>query len=235
VSLPDRIELASLEASAAPGLTARVRAARLVCFATDTVYGIGGALTEEVLAELLAVKRRGPGKPVQVVFPSLSALETAVPMMPPLRAACRSLLPGPVTLIVPSPLGWRVPPPGEPETSRGGTPGAPGRPLRTLGVRVPAWPPAARVMVHLGIPLMASSANLSGASAPAEVGEVEAAVFARCDLVLDAGRVDGRASAVVDLSRYAADGRWRLVRAGAWHEDEIAARLDEGRDAPKAG
>ncbi len=106
--------------------------------------------------------------------------------------------------------------------------------MPTLGVRVPAWPPAARVLVGLRRPLVASSANPSGASAPACLDDVDAALLADCDLVLDAGPVSGLASSVVDLSRYAESGRWRLVRTGAWGEAEVAARLAGRLEEPPA-
>ena len=76
---PRRIDLTALGAADAPSLAARVRAARLVCFPTDTVYGIGGAVTPAVVEALVAAKGREPGKPLQVVFPSTAALAAALP------------------------------------------------------------------------------------------------------------------------------------------------------------
>ena len=219
VARPVTIALAALGADDAAALEDRLSAARLVCFPTDTVYGVGGALTPAVAGALVAAKGRDPGKPLQVVFATLEALEAAVAPAPELRGACRRLLPGPVTLLLPYPAGWDFPPPGEAGEARG-RPAVP-----TLGVRVPAWPPGARVLAGLRRPLLASSANPSGAPPAASLDEVEAALVARCDLALDAGPLSGLASSVVDLSRYAETGRWRLLRAGAWGEAEVAARL----------
>jgi len=226
VAHPALIDLAALGAAEASAVEQRIAAARLVCFPTDTVYGIGGALTPAVAGALVAAKGRDPGKPLQVVFASLEALETAVALAPELRAACRRLLPGPVTLLVPYPRDWDFPPPGEAGEAFGRPAAA------TLGLRVPQWPPAARVLAGLRRPLVASSANPGGAPPPACLDEVDASVLARCDLALDAGAVSGRASTVVDLSRYAETGRWRLVRAGVWGEAEVAARLAGTRKEP---
>jgi L-threonylcarbamoyladenylate synthase len=214
----ERVALDSPEAGGAAALSRRLAAAHLVCFPTDTVYGVGGALTAAVAAALVAAKGRDPGKPLQVIFPSLARLEADVELGPALRAACRALLPGPVTLVVPYPAGWRFPPPGRVRDERGGE-------VATLGLRVPAWPPAARLMGALELSLVASSANPSDAPPPASLDEVDAALLARCDLALDAGPVHGAASSVVDLSVYAETGRWRLLRAGAWDEGRIARRL----------
>lgn len=172
------------------------------------MYGVGGALTAEVGAALIAAKGRAADKPLQVVFPTVPMLEAQVPLAPRLRTACRALLPGAVTLVVPYPPGWSFPPP-----------------AATLGVRVPAWPPPTRVLAALPFPLVASSANPSGGPAPARLAEVEPALLAHCDLVLDAGPAAGVASTVVDLSQFAVDGTWRVLRAGALTETDIAARL----------
>jgi len=226
VARPVPIDLAALGAAAAAALEDRISAARLVCFPTDTVYGVGGALTPAVAGALVLAKGRDPGKPLQVVFATLEALEAGVALAPELRTACRRLLPGPVTLLLPYPAGWDFPPPGEAGEAFG-------RPaVATLGVRVPAWPPAARVLAGLRRPLVASSANLGGAPPPASLDEVDASLLASCDMALDAGPVSGLASTVVDLSRYAETGRWRLLRAGAWGEAEVAARLAGTREEP---
>ena len=225
---PRRIDLTALGAADAPSLAARVRAARLVCFPTDTVYGIGGAVTPAVVEALVAAKGREPGKPLQVVFPSTAALAAAVAPPPALLRACLRLLPGPVTIVVPYPDGWTCPAPGASGPQAEGLASV----SATLGVRVPAWPRRAVVMAALELPLVASSANLAGAPAPASLDEVDAELLARCDLALDAGRVGGTASSVVDLSSYAETGRWRLLRAGAWGEAELAARLAGAGEEP---
>jgi L-threonylcarbamoyladenylate synthase len=217
-----RVDLRVLGAADAPGLAARIRDAGLVCFPTDTVYGIGGVLSPAVAEALVVAKGRDPGKPLQVVFPSTAALAPAVAPSPRLLRACLALLPGPVTIVMPYPRGWTCPVPGEVEW--GGEEAAVSA-VATLGVRVPLWPDAASVMAALELPLLASSANPGGAPAPASLDEVDGGLLARCDLVLDAGRVGGTASTVVDLSRYAETGRWRLLRAGVWGEAEVAARL----------
>jgi L-threonylcarbamoyladenylate synthase len=208
VGLPERLDLRGLDQAEVKSLVRRILAARLVCFPTDTVYGVGGALRPEVGDALVAAKGRDPSKPLQVVFPSLSLLEAEVPMAPALLAVCRALLPGPLTLVVPYPPAWAFPPP-----------------AATLGVRVPAWPAAARLLGALPFALVASSANPSGAPPPASLDEVDQDLLARCDLALDAGRLSGVASTVVDLADFATTGRWRVLRAGAMSEAGVAARL----------
>ena len=147
----------------------------------------------------------------------------------------RRLLPGPFTLLLPYPPGLAFPPAGEVPHHRNGVWGVKETRVATIGVRVPAWPVAARGLSALPFPLLASSANPSGAAAPRSVDEVDGGLLAACDLVLDAGPVSGEASTIVDLSLYASDGGWRILRRGVIDENGVAALLAgaEGEEDPR--
>ncbi len=226
-----RIDLRAVGASEALELAPALAAARLACFPTDTVYGVGGVLAPAVVAALTAAKGRDPSKPLQVVFPSRELLLATVPLGRRLRDACRRLLPGPVTLLVPYPADWSVPPPGAVRVERrrrlGRTEAVT---VATLGVRVPRWPGEARLLETLPYPLVASSANRSGEPPAASLAEVDGGLLEACDLVLDAGPVAGVASSVVDLSSYEEDGRWRVLRPGPWDETTVEELLTRRRD-----
>lgn len=226
-----RIDLGAVDATEVLELAPALAAARLACFPTDTVYGVGGVLAPAVVAALTAAKGRDPSKPLQIVFPSREVLLATVPLGRRLRDACRRLLPGPVTLLVPYPADWSVPPPGEVRVERRrGLGRAETVSVATLGVRVPRWPGDARLLETLPFPLVASSANRSGDPPAASLAEVDDALLEACDLVLDAGPVAGVASSVVDLSTYEDEGRWRVLRPGPWDEVAVEELLTRRRD-----
>jgi len=212
-----RIALGELTAAGELELSAAIDAARLACFPTDTVYGIGGALNETVIAGVIAAKGRHDERPLQVVFPRIGLLLDATTPEPRLRAAILRLLPGALTLVIPYPEGFPGPPPGR---------GRDGRP--TLGVRVPDWPAPMAAMSRLPRPLVASSANPSGALPPARPEDVAPSIIAACHLLLDGGPAGGLASTVVDLSDYQA-GRWAVLREGAVSHACVATALADAQ------
>jgi L-threonylcarbamoyladenylate synthase len=226
MSEPRRSDLGALAPADWPALAAEVERARLVCLPTDTVYGLAGACRPQTAAAIVAAKGREPGRPLQLVFPSVDVLVAALDPPPALGEAVRRLLPGPFTLVVPYPPGLGYPPPGELKVPvRQASGGETTQTVATLGVRVPRWPDHARPLAALGFPLLASSANPSGRPAPSTLAEVDPGVLAACDLMLDGGRAAGVASVVVDLTRYEQDGLWRVLRAGAVDEKGIREML----------
>ena len=234
MSDPRVIDLAGPEAADARRLAGLLAAARLVCFPTDTVYGVGGLVTPAVREAVIAAKGREAGKPLQVVYPTVELLVTSLAFGPRLLDAVRRLLPGPFTLLLPYPPGLAFPPAGEVPHHANGVWGVKETTVATLGVRVPAWPATARALGELPFPLLASSANPSGGVAPRSVDEVDGGLLAACDLVLDAGPVSGEASTIVDLSLYASDGSWRILRRGAIDEKGVAALLAGDGEEPRA-
>ena len=220
------VDLARLRPGERSGLAAAIAAAGLVCFPTDTVYGIGGAVSPATARAISRVKGRRPDKPLQVVYPTLELLLAGVALSPAVVEAARRLLPGPYTLVVPYPDGTSFPPCGRVEWPAVEGPGGAARTtVRTLGVRVPAWPSAAAALGALPFPLLASSANPSGGQDPVGLADVAPGVRAACDLLLDAGPTSGVSSTVVDLSGLQAGRGFRVLRPGAVGDAEIAALL----------
>jgi len=238
------IDLARLRSGERTALAAAIAAAGLVCFPTDTVYGIGGVVSPATGRAIARAKGRRADRPLQVVYPTLELLLAGVALSPAVADAARRLLPGPFTLVVPYPDGVTFPPfglvawpaadgaGGGPDDGGEGSPreGGPGggaapTVVRTLGVRVPAWPPAARALVRLPFPLLASSANPSGEHDPVGLSDVAPGVRAACDLLLDAGPTSGVSSTVLDLSGLQAGRGFRVLRPGAVGSAEIAAIL----------
>jgi L-threonylcarbamoyladenylate synthase len=168
----------------------------VVVFPADTVYGLAcDPDNPEAVARLYGLKGRRPDKPAAVMFFSVDALPELGPRT---RALAERLLPGAVTLLVPSDL--------YPLAGGAGT----------LGLRVPSLSAFADVP-----PVLQSSANRTGGPDARRLEEVPESIRAGADLVIDGGELAGTPSTVVDLRGYEETGELLIVRPGAVPEAVI--------------
>lgn len=185
----------------------------VVAFPTDTVYGIGCHFQIEEAAErIYDIKGRAKDKPLQLILPHVSDVRLVARDIPDIfwRLA-ESLLPGGLTLIltkadsVPSSI-----------TSGG----------ETVAVRVPNSPIVRSLALAVGVPLAATSANLSGMPSPTTAQEVREQLGDRVDMIIDGGPTDlGKESTILDLtSRPPA-----ILREGAISVDAVRRICPEVR------
>jgi tRNA threonylcarbamoyl adenosine modification protein (Sua5/YciO/YrdC/YwlC family) len=187
---------------------AAIRAGAPVLLPADGVYGLCSSVDEEAVRRLYALKGRAEAQPTAVIAASVKAL---LELVPELRGRSerigRALLPGAFTLVLPNPAR-RYP------WLNGASP-------ETIGVRVPVLPDATqRVLDEVGA-VAATSANEPGEPAAASLDEVPARVREGCGAELDAGRLPGIASTVVDLS----GDEPHILREGAAPADDAIARV----------
>jgi len=176
-------------------------------FPADTVYGLScDPANERAVRRLYELKGRPAERPAAVMFFTLASLLRALPEIGGReRVALRALLPGPVTLLLPN-RDHRYP------LARG--PGESGAGAGSLGLRIPAWTPALAALEAVDMPVLQSSANLSGEPDARHLSDVPESIRAGADLVLDGGRLPGIPSTVLDLCEYERRGVWRIVREG---------------------
>ena len=180
----------------------------LIVFPTETLYGLGcDARNEDALRRLYALKGRSAEgeafKPPPVLVRDIDMLREWAEVPAGAQELIEVHWPGSLTLIVPA----------LPHVSSlvGGV--TDGR--KTIGVRASAQPLARALVEQLGAPIVATSANLSGAqgvaAAPRVLSDVPSAVLSGVDAALDGGEVGGVASTVVDCTQTPP----RVLRVGA--------------------
>lgn len=180
-----------------------------VVYPTETFYGVGvDAFSSAALERLFAIKRREADKPVALIAADIHmAFALAREIPDAARILARTFWPGPLTLVMPA---RNIVP--EPLVGPDGG----------VGVRVSAHPVARELAARLGQPITATSANLAGNPPATTLSEAHAAFGDRVRIYLDGGKLGASApSTVIVIDR----SGWRVVRAGAISQDEIAAAL----------
>ncbi len=179
----------------------------VVLFPSDTVYGLACDPSDSgAIERLYALKGRAPDKAAAVMFFDLQTAFDALPEIGPrTQSVLRTLLPGPVTVLLANPERRFA-------LACGADPYA-------LGIRVVSVPELSGV--HLAV--MQSSANLSGGTDPARLEDVEATIRSGADLIVEGGDLPGLPSTVLDLRSYEETGGWTIVRQGPISEAVIAA------------
>jgi L-threonylcarbamoyladenylate synthase len=171
-----------------------LRRGGLVAFPTETVYGLGANLDDpQAIQELYQVKQRPFEKKVTLHIAEIADVEKNGAVVTPLaRDLMNRFWPGPVTIVLKKEDG------------------------STLGFRMPDHPVALALLKEAGVPVVAPSANLSGAAPPTDGQAVLKDLADKIDLVLDAGSTEvGISSTVVDLS----GDRPEILRRGARVEE----------------
>lgn len=181
----------------------------LVAFPTETVYGLGAAVSCAAAVErIFAAKGRPSDNPLIVHVAVPEQLDDVAARVP---AAARELIehfwPGPLSLVLPRSAA--VPP----QVSAG---------LSTVAVRMPAHPVALRLIEAAGVPVAAPSANRSGRPSPTVARHVLADLAGRIDAVLDGGPCAvGLESTVLDLTA----SRPLILRPGGVTREDLEAVL----------
>jgi L-threonylcarbamoyladenylate synthase len=92
-----------------------------------------------------------------------------------------------------------------------------------LSIRQPAAPIPRALLAEFGMPLIATSANVSGFPTSKDASEVLATLGAHLSLILECPIPESRSATTVDVTV----PKWRLIRSGAIPEEELREFLGE--------
>lgn len=188
---------------------ATIRTGGLVLYPTETVYGLGAdACLDEAVAKVFAAKARPLEDPIPVAVNSLELAQQIAELTPTAELALKKFLPGPLTLVV------KAKPKKISKLLTAGT--------ETIGIRIPDHPVVLKLIEFVGGPITATSANLSGKSAPSTIREALEQLGKSVDVALDSGKCKlGTPSTVVDFS----SGLPRVLREGPISKKELSTIL----------
>lgn len=153
---------------------------------TDTIYGIAGsAMQSKAVERIYRLRQRDKRKPFIILISSAVALrQFGIRLDKYRRSFLKEAWPGPVSVILPAPLKkYRY-------LHRG---------KNSLAFRVPA-PPKLRTLLRKTGPLVVPSANPAGKTPAATIKEAQEYFGSEADFYVDAGRMAGKASTLIDLT-----------------------------------
>lgn len=191
----------------------QILAGRVLGMPTDTFYGLAAdPFNLRAVESIYEIKSRSKHKPLSLLIDSEEQAEMLgrTPLPDEFYQLARKFWPGPLTIILRA---------------------APRLPLKVtansgnVALRVPAAPIPLAVIHTAGVPVTATSANLSGAAECTTAQAVREQLGNRIPLIVDGGTSPRSVpSTIVDLT--ANDGRWRILREGAIPPEQIAETLD---------
>lgn len=164
----------------------KIKNGGVVCFPTETVYGVGAnALDEKAVADIYYAKERPSQKPLLCHIYSLEQAEKISLLTKEAKLLIKNFTPGPLTVIVKKKecVPYIV------------TAGS-----DTVGLRFPSNNIFGLLAREAGCPIAATSANMSGNISAKDGEEVIKELFGRVDIIIDAGRTEyGLESTIISL------------------------------------
>ncbi len=187
-----------------------LRQGELVCYPTDTVYGLAAAAgNAEAVRRVFAAKGRPPDKAMPLLIAAAEDAPRLAEVTPKARALMDRFWPGALTIVMRKAKGYR-------SVALAGQ--------GTVALRVPDHAVTREIIRALGEPITGTSANRAGAPPPLSAAETALHMGEAVSLVVDGGLCPrGRESTVVDITGDAP----RLLRDGAVNREEIEKALGQ--------
>ena len=210
---PEIVKISSQEpeSSLVSYVADKIRAGEVLGVPTDTFYGLAAdPFNLRAVDRVYEIKSRSRHKPLSLLIESVDqAAELAWPVPEIFYLLARRFWPGPLTIIVKA---------------------DPKLPLKVtantghVALRVPAAEIPLGIIRAAGLPITATSANLSGESECTSAMQVRDQLGHLLSIIVDGGQSPRDIpSTIVDLTND--DGKWRVMRHGAIPEEEIVELL----------
>ena len=201
--------------AALPETIAHLNARRVLAYPTETVYGFGGGVDRDSVANLIALKGRPANKPFLLIVASAEMISRlGLHLTPSASQLAARFWPGPLTMVLPG--GERR----VPEQLRG--------PEGGIAVRWSPHPGLARLVQAYGEPITSTSANRPGVPPATNAQEIidqwTEAVTRGSLHVLDGGQLKTSVpSTVVDCT----GKNPRVIRPGAISAEKLRAAVPD--------
>lgn len=180
-----------------------IAAGNLIVYPTDTVYGIGADIYNEVAVKNLYLAKRRPfDMALSVAVADRKMMESVAILNETADKLIKAFLPGPLTIIIKK----------NPEVPDIVTAGS-----QKVGIRIPDHPLALEIARRSG-PIVATSANIHFQPDAIDIGMATAALGNSVSTYIDAGHSpSGKPSTIIWIK----DKEYEIIRQGPITEDMI--------------
>ncbi len=162
-----------------------LRMGGVICYPTDTVYGIGcDIFSQKAVKRIYQIKRRPHSKPFSFMCSSLKDVSSYCHMSNMAYRIMKKYLPGPYTFILPT---AKIVP--KILTTK----------QKTAGIRVPDNEICRTLIEAFGNPILTTSAAIEEESHFSEAYEIEHKLGKQVDIIIDGGPVFPHPSSVISL------------------------------------
>lgn len=173
-----------------------LRQGGVICYPTDTVYGIGcDIFNQKAVKRIYRIKRRSTDKPFSFMCADLKDLSQYCLVSNTAYRLMKMNLPGAYTFILPT---LKIVP--KIMTSK----------QKTVGIRVPDNAICNALIKELGNPILTSSAVVGDDEPMAEAYQIEEQLGSQLDVIIDGGPVYPAPSSVISLI----DDNVEIIRYG---------------------
>ena len=164
----------------------QLRRGAVICYPTDTVYGIGcDIFNQKAVKKIHQIKKRPKDKPFSFMCSSFKDVSKYCHISNMAYRLMRKHLPGPYTFILPT---MKIVP--KIMTSK----------QKTVGIRVPDNAICRALIEELGNPILTTSASSESAELPmAEAYEIEEHMGNQVDVIIDGGPVYPEPSSIISF------------------------------------
>lgn len=156
--------------------TAVLERGGVIVYPTDTIWGLGcDATNPEAIRRLLVIKKREKGKSLILLVRDEAMLKDYVECIPQAALQILSKAECPTTIIYPKARNLPIELLSE---------------NRSIGIRIPDHGYCQRLLAEFGKPIVSTSANFSGRSAPNSFSQIDTELLALADFVAKQHRED---------------------------------------------
>lgn len=165
----------------------RLKGGAVICYPTDTGYGIGCDLfSSKAVKTIMQIKHRPKGKPFSFMCSDLKNISSYAHVSNTAYRLLKKNLPGPYTFVLP---GTKL------------VPKTMATKQKTVGIRVPENPISRMLLETLGNPIVNTSIPHEEGEVPmADPYDIDSLLGKRVALVIDGGEVYPDPSSLIDLT-----------------------------------